>query len=403
VEGAVKRWQGVFFAIFWVCLLVFFVHIYYVGDAVWGDARYYYSYVRSIVLDGDLDLSNDANLLGFPAEKFGGERVVNKFSIGTAVLWLPGFVLVHFLALLLEIFGFGTANGVSLIYQSGVGVMSIGYGVLGLGLLFKLLKSLFSEKIAFFTTVFGLFATNLFFYLAVDPITSHFGAFFLSSLSFYLVFRWRKDKKWWMSLLLGAVVGGSSLVRSQDVILALPVLYIYLLYLEASFSLRKVVLSLASFVLGFGMVFSLQIWTWWHLFGIFGSPYLLLGERFYWLSPELFGSLFSFNHGLIPYSPILLLALFGVRLLSRENVRLALVILFTLLLQWYVVSSWHSWWGGEAYGGRMFISIYPWLFVGLARSYAWALGKFSLVKVFVFSCLVTTINMVTIFWYLLSF
>lgn len=65
---------------------------------VQGDARSYFAYLPSIVLDGDLDLTNQFDVLrpegGDPRYPFGvgaDGYAANPFPIGPALLWLPGY------------------------------------------------------------------------------------------------------------------------------------------------------------------------------------------------------------------------------------------------------------------------------------------------------------------------
>src|SRR2546429_9966547 len=80
-----------------------------VGKDDWGrgvreptaDAAYYYAYLPSIVLDGDLDFANQyrvtQNWYRLGATPIG--RPANVFGIGPAVFALPAFVVGHGLAI----------------------------------------------------------------------------------------------------------------------------------------------------------------------------------------------------------------------------------------------------------------------------------------------------------------
>lgn len=72
------------------------------GPLVQGDARSYFAYLPSLVLDGDLDLTNQfevlqpeqhADVRGYPYGPGLEGRAANPFPVGPALLWLPGYVL----------------------------------------------------------------------------------------------------------------------------------------------------------------------------------------------------------------------------------------------------------------------------------------------------------------------
>ena len=68
------------------------------GRMIQGDANGYFAYLPSVVLDGDLDLRNQFERLrperGDPQRPFGGTDTdaANPFSVGSAILWLPGYL-----------------------------------------------------------------------------------------------------------------------------------------------------------------------------------------------------------------------------------------------------------------------------------------------------------------------
>ena len=65
------------------------------------------------------------------------------------------------------------------------------------------------------------------------------------------------------------------------------------------------------------------------------------------------------------WHPVFLLALLG--LFAGRRHRWLGVLCFTgFAIQWYIVSSWHGWAQGDAFGGRMFIVCTPFFVLGLA-------------------------------------
>jgi hypothetical protein len=65
------------------------------------DGTYYYAYLRSLILDQDLDFTNDYQLLGNPLGATTVEltkRPGNLFTIGPALFWTPFFLVGHLLS-----------------------------------------------------------------------------------------------------------------------------------------------------------------------------------------------------------------------------------------------------------------------------------------------------------------
>lgn len=84
--------------------------------------------------------------------------------------------------------------------------------------------------------------------------------------------------------------------------------------------------------------------------------------QFHWLDPSLLKTLFSTQHGLFTWSPILLFSLFGFILVIKnislfKSKWLFLALIFSFLFLWYINSSWWSWWFGASFGARAFLEL----------------------------------------------
>jgi hypothetical protein len=85
-----------------------------------------------------------------------------------------------------------------------------------------------------------------------------------------------------------------------------------------------------------------------------------------WSEPHVIDVLFSDNHGLFTWTPIVLLSLIGVVRLARRVPGLALPVGVVVAGSWYVNAAVADWWGGEAFGARRFLSLFPLFTLGLA-------------------------------------
>ncbi|HEV8255095.1 MAG TPA: hypothetical protein VGQ78_10080, partial [Vicinamibacteria bacterium] len=145
-----------------------------------ADAVEYYSHLRSLYFDHDLEFTNEFAHFGILSrwDKTNltptGHRRTN-FSIGPALLWLPFYAAGDAIAAAVG----RREGGYSAIHIRAVCLGSLAYGVAGLLLLHGRLRALFPSPVAFWTTFLTLYATFLFWYLAYEPVMSHAGSFFL--------------------------------------------------------------------------------------------------------------------------------------------------------------------------------------------------------------------------------
>jgi hypothetical protein len=370
-----------------VSLIIYVVGISRVKSIIWGDSLYYYAYTRSIVLDQDINFANEAFdfELGFPNTvqfSLKSGRIVNKFSPGTGLLWIPGMVLgqaFSFLGNLIannEVF---VMDGTGVVPQFFVAILAVLFSVVGLYFVYQTLLLWFNKNLAGWSMLVLFLTTPIFYYTAIDPVNSHSASFLFSSLLFYLVSKMLKfGKTWKQVILMGLVAGVLVLIRNQDAVVALPVL-IPLIFANKEALINKInwlILYAGSAFL----ILAIQIYTTITLYGVLGSPYIMSGEKINWLNPDFIRVLFTPQNGLFFFSPILLFSLLfifkklfiissGIKrqnLLSTPLFYLLLITTLTFFLQLYVVASWGREILGGPYGSRMFVSVLPHLGIGIA-------------------------------------
>jgi hypothetical protein len=76
--------------------------------------------------------------------------------------------------------------------------------------------------------------------------------------------------------------------------------------------------------------------------------------------------LFSSNHGLLSWTPILLFAVIGLFAFWRSVPRTGLAFLGAALAFYYFIASYPDWAGISSYGNRFFVSLTPLFILGLA-------------------------------------
>lgn len=372
VAGAVIRSRP---WIWWCSLFLGAAALYSIGllrvqSILWGDTRYYYSYTKSLWVDGDLDFANEASLpeVGFPhppaVSPLTG-RVTNKFSPGAPLLWSPGFLLGQGLTHLAVLAGWPLrTDGYGWLTQYLTAVWAIGLAVAGVAVVYDALRRLSSTRAAGWSVALLFVGSPLLYYTAADPLNSHTASFLFSSLLLWLSYRWWRGQRGWRdAVILGAVGGGLTLIRNQDALLLIPV-GIMLLLTPGSWPQRLG--QAAVFTAAWLAVFSLQVWLTYYLYGQFGSPYLIQGERLSWLAPDFWQVFFTPHNGIFFFAPGLLAGVAGLGLASWRGQRFAQLCLVAFGLAAYGVAAWVPEILGGPYGSRMFVSSLPWLAVGVA-------------------------------------
>jgi hypothetical protein len=103
------------------------------------------------------------------------------------------------------------------------------------------------------------------------------------------------------------------------------------------------------------------------------NAYAPLGVGFNFQSPHLWGVLFSTEKGLFFWSPVLLLAIWGV-VAARSTIRpreLVIPAVFILTVNTYLIASWSDWQFGGSYGHRAFTDGFAIVAPLMAASFAW--------------------------------
>lgn len=331
-----------------------------------SDGIYYFAYLRSAMLQGNTDISDEIRLYNasLPAQAEveiqmrDAPHLNYAYAIGTSLLWLPFYAVGHGLALGLHAAGLPVAvNGYSYWEEAAVCLGSLLYACLGLWLLYRWLLRRFSpgkSLAALLATVNGSF---LVYYLVFEPSMSHACSLFAASWFFCLSLADEDSRP--SGWLLGLAAGLMVLVRWQNLVLGV-------LCLPGLLSPRPDWRRLGQTLLTAALVFSPQLLFWRvHLGSWLTIPQ---GEHFLdWAHPQLLAVLFSLQHGLLSWTPLLGLSLPGLVLYARRRRAEALICALALGLMWYVNASVVAdIGGGAAFGMRRFASCGPIFVLGLA-------------------------------------
>lgn len=365
-----------------------------------SDEIKYYAYTHSLFFDHDLDFSNDylhwydLDPIKFKAIKDDLYNTrepltglpTNEAPIGTGLLWLPSYALAHVVTLAADSLGANVkADGWSQPYITAVCLTSYLFGCVGLLLCYALAKSYFGRRLSVVAVASIWLSTPLIFYTVIAPPWSH-----ATSLMTVTLFIWywqrtrraggRNIREWaW----LGALGGLMILVREQDFLfLVIPFVEMVAALWPAlrtrsdgwsqkigRWALGMAVMGLATFI-----VFIPQLVVYKVLTGRFG-PSRVVSGKFTWTSPNFLNVLFSPEHGMIPWTPAIAVALLGMVLFWKRDRLFTVALMAAFVLQVYVAGSFLTWQSASSFGQRRFINSTLIFVLGAAALISWALAK----------------------------
>lgn len=333
-----------------------------------SDAVEYFSYLPSVLFDHDVSFEDEYRYF-YDEDPEGRQGFKETFldrstptglklnfgPIGTAVLWSPFYIATHVGVVLAAALGVDTeataaADGMSQPYRTAVSLASAFYGALGLLLSYRLARR-FAEPLVCFTAVVALWwATPVAYYMYIAPGMSHAASLFAVAVFFSLgpwVMASGSIQRW---AVWGASAGLMALVREQDLFFAVAAL----IALVSSWELRKSVQRAAAFGMSALVVFSPQLVVYQILNGR-PLPSQHIQAKMFWYSPHALEVLFSTEHGLYFWSPILLLFSVGGLAFLRRDRALGMALLAGLASQVYISGAVDSWTQAGGFGARRFV------------------------------------------------
>lgn len=372
------------------CLLCLFVlTLPLVNPWVRGDGVGYYAYGRALLIEGRLDFTKDW-LEANPSFRMGrvdsqGHILANQytgtghldnhFTIGPAILWFPFLLTAHLIVKVSDALGAHIlADGFSWPYIAAMAFGTALYGFLGLWLSFRMAKQLFDERLAFLATLGIWFASSLPVYLYFNPSWSHAHSAFIAALFLWYCYRTHGTRSIWQWILLG-LMGGLMIdvYYPNGILLILPMMELLRGYWEAIRSepteprrAGHLVLANALFLIFLLGASSPTFISHRILYGdASASGYFPLRD-WYWTSPVFGKVLFSSDHGLFLWTPILALASIGLILLWRRERWLGGNLLLVFFGFYYLIASYPAWDGISSFGNRYFVSLTALFVLGLA-------------------------------------
>jgi len=376
-----------------ILTVLLFLTLLLVNPWVRGDGVGYYAYVRSLLVEHKLDFQNDWRAAN-PSFKIGrvhkdGEidlsqytptgHLNNHFAVGPSILWAPFLVPVHLVMTALQNSGVEVpADGFSRPYIIAMALATVLYGFAGLWFSFLLACRYTEPRWALLATLSFWFASSLFVYMYFNPSWSHAHSVFVVALFLWYWDRTRRERTSRQWVMLGLISGLMLDVYYANIALLLvPLLESLGLYWHAwrttahawqqtrRLFFANLIYCCATVIAFSPTLITRQI--------IYGHPL----EFGYWgisvwhLSSPYWGSvLFSSDHGLLVWTPIVIPALLGLVLFLKGGDDMPWCLLAGCLGFYYLMAIDPCWDGISSFGNRKFLSLTPVFILGLAVTFS---------------------------------
>jgi hypothetical protein len=374
-------------------LLLFLLTLPFLNPWVRGDGVGYYAFARAPLIQHNLDFTEDYRHAN---ESFRGPRLDengqprhefrtytghldNHFTVGPAILWTPFLLVTHAGVLLARALGSSvTADGFSLPYHITMALATAIYGLLGLLLAFRLAREYVHERWALLATIAIWWASSLPMYMYFNPSWSHAHSAFVVALFLWYWHRTRSSRSLAQWLILALITGLMlNVYYANAMVLAVLVVEAmrgyYLAFRPgpspAPDSVSRVLQLLIRHLLFAAVVLVCMLPTLITRYLVYGSAfesgYIPLRD-WLWFSPAFFAVLFSSNHGLLAWTPLLLFSIVGLFIFWRRQRRAGTPFLAAFLAFYLLIACYPDWAGISSFGNRFFVSLTPLFILGLS-------------------------------------
>ena len=376
-----------------ILLVLFLLSLPLVNPIVHGDGVGYYAFARAPLIDHNLDFAKDyqsanASFRGSRLDESGQPKsdfrtptghLDNHFTVGPAILWTPFLLVTHAGVLLARALGSSVAaDGFSAPYRITMALATAFYAFLGLFLAFRLARQYVEERWALLATIAIWWASSLPVYMYFNPSWSHAHSAFAVALFLWHWHRTRSSRSFSQWLLLALIAGLMlNVYYANAMVLVVLVVEAARQYLSAlrrstlpdAFVIPRVPELLLRHLFFAAVVLVCLLPTLITRYIVYGgalkSGYVPLRD-WLWFSPAFLDVLFASNHGLLAWTPILLLAIVGLFLFWRREPLAGAPLLAAFLAFYVFIACYPDWAGIASYGNRFFVSLTPFFILGLA-------------------------------------
>jgi hypothetical protein len=354
-----------------------------------GDGVGYYAYARAPLIEHSLDFEHDyqsANASfrgarldenGLPKEIFRTStgHLDNHCTVGPAILWSPFLLIAHSSVLLARAMRSQVAaDGFSAPYRIAMALGTALYGFLGVLLALRIAREYVDERWAALAAVSIWWASSLPVYMYFNPSWSHAHSTFAVALFLWYWHETRTSRSTFQWCVLGAITGLLLNVYYANSMMLVVLLVEAVGQYRAAFrgpvdSPQAAARLFARHVLFAVIVAVCLLPTFVTRYVIYGSPfesgYVSLRD-WAWRSPYFLEVLFSSNHGLLVWTPVILLAVAGLCVFWWREPPVGTAFCTAALAFYVFIACYPDWAGISSYGCRFFVSLTPLFILGLS-------------------------------------
>jgi hypothetical protein len=382
-------------------LLLFLGSLPLLNPWIRGDGVGYYAFARAPFIEHSFDFTHDyqngnssfrdarldENGLPKPLFRTVTGYLDNHFTVGPAILWTPFLLVAHAGVLLAHAFGSHVAaDGFSAPYRIAMAFGTALYGFIGILLAVRMARHWVPERWAILAAISVWWASSLPVYMYFNPSWSHAHSAFTVALFLWYWHRTRPVRSTFQWCVLAAIAGLMlNVYYANAMVLAVLLVEAAGQYPEALRASRqqpagtardsqpgiapRVPILFARHLLFIFTVAACLLPTLITRYIIYGSllesGYVPLRD-WAWTSPYFLQVLFSANHGLFVWTPLLLPSAVGLILFWRREPRVGTAFLAAVLAFYVLIAAYPDWAGISSYGNRFFVSLTALFIVGLS-------------------------------------
>jgi hypothetical protein len=349
----------------------------------------YYAFARALLTQRNLDFAPDyqhanegfretrLDASGAPRPEFrtATGHLDNHFTVGPAMLWAPFLLCAHEGVLIARASGSHVfADGFSLPYLFAMATGTLLYGFLALLLSYRVACRFVAERWALLATIAIWWASSLPAYMYFNPSWSHAHSAFCVALFIWYWLRTREARSLGQWVVMALIAGLMlNVYYPNALVLAVLIPEGVAEYKRtwgqsdsnASRIGKLFVRHFAFCVISFLSLLPTFLTRYYVYGGFFKTGYGPI-TQWAWRSPRFLELLFSSNHGLFSWTPILLIATVGVFLFWKRAPKVGVSLLCVLFAFYYFMASYPDWPGISSYGNRFFVSLTVFFVLGLA-------------------------------------
>jgi hypothetical protein len=373
-----------------ILIALFLLTLPLVNPWVRGDGIGYYAYARAPLIQHNLDFTADYQAAnqsfregrldaeGKPLEQFRTPtgHLENHFTVGPGILWSPFLLLAHAGVLLARSMGSHVAaDGFSAPYRYALALSTALYGFLSVFISFRMARKYVAPLWAFLASISIWLASSLPVYMYFNPSWSHAHSAFSVALFLYYWDATRERRGIWQWFVLALVVGlmlnvyyANLMVCAVLIVEALPQYVAAIREWRNGSSFRFGQLVARHLLFGATVFVCLSptfVSRWIVYGGPFRTGYIPLSS-FLWHSPVFLSVLFSANHGLLSWTPLVGFAFVGLILFAVRFPKPGIAMLTGAVCFYIFISIYPDWAGVSSYGNRFFVSLTAPFVCGLA-------------------------------------